>query len=569
MAKVNPRSDVYRKFAFCEVYSKYLPRINTQEDLEFIYNKTKTFPLDLMSTLLFRAFKENSYVERNRYITRHSRIITELFPQGLRNFSLHSESGIDSIAKWANRQANLHVNIFAPVRIETLTLEAHPLRVESESKHKSNRVDFPNKSVRSGSLQSAYNSLKKLCEHLGVSPPKLHPKKVTLEGAIKRLTDESWWKSKIRSLVNQTYDQAFRILGCVQKHGQIYLSDRSFNARQQQIFKNLQLMEQIAVTNNLGQTFTLAELSSKNGSNPAVRKAELMVRARGFEEYANEMGHTGLFITMTCPSMYHAAYAKSGQLNSKYKGLTPYDGQQYLNRTFARIRAKLARLGITYYGLRVVEPQHDGTPHWHLLLFVQESDVNSLKSCFQHYSLEECGDEKGAKENRVDFKVIDKDKGSATGYIAKYISKNIDGEGLDKGVYGEDPKCAAKRVEAWASTWKIRQFQQIGGASVTVWRALRRLKQSNSPNPFFESVRVAADSSNWCEFNKLLNAINQNKKDHAIKPYYDYSVDLETGELSFSHYDRTLTEKLKGVVFREQKIISRPLSWVTKFIPQF
>jgi hypothetical protein len=38
-------------------------------------------------------------------------------------------------------------------------------------------------------------------------------------------------------------------------------------------------------------------------------------------------------------------------------------------------------------------------------------------------------------------------KGSAAGYIAKYVSRNVDGEGLDVGVYGENPITAAQCVE--------------------------------------------------------------------------------------------------------------------------
>ena len=41
-------------------------------------------------------------------------------------------------------------------------------------------------------------------------------------------------------------------------------------------------------------------------ANPEIRRHELMVRMRGFEDMAQEQGKLGLFLTLTAPSSYHA-----------------------------------------------------------------------------------------------------------------------------------------------------------------------------------------------------------------------------------------------------------------------
>jgi hypothetical protein len=117
--------------------------------------------------------------------------------------------------------------------------------------------------------------------------------------------------------------------------------------------------------------------------------------------------------------------------NKRYDGTLPGQAQKYLTKVWSRIRAKLARQGIQPYGFRIAEPNHDGTPHWHLLVFVAPEHLADLQATIWKYALQDSPDKPGALKHRVDFKLIDAGKGTAAGYIAKYVAKNIDGYKLD------------------------------------------------------------------------------------------------------------------------------------------
>lgn len=317
-----------------------------------------------------------------------------------------------------------------------------------------------------------------------------------------RLQKEKWWLNRIRKIHARWREHLMIATGYVSKVASPYCSEpclREWTAQKKANFEYLQAME--LEDQDTGERSSLLDKVMGSASNPKIARHELMVRMRGFEDMANEMGLVGMFYTLTAPSGYHSTHVHSGKRNDKYRDASPRKTQKYLCKVWSRVRAKWRRKGIRTFGFRVAEPHHDGTPHWHLLLFLHPEEVELATDIFHEYALQEDGSEPGAAEYRFTAKTIEEEHGSATGYIAKYISKNIDGYGMDGELddeSGQPVKEMAKRVRAWASRWNIRQFQPIGGAPVTTWRELRRLGNRELVlHPEIEEARAAADASDW------------------------------------------------------------------------
>ncbi|HHF7735371.1 TPA: replication endonuclease [Klebsiella pneumoniae] len=320
--------------------------------------------------------------------------------------------------------------------------------------------------------------------------------------AIARLQKEKWWLSKIRRIHDRWREHLMIATGYVSKVASPYCSDPCFREWVAQKKANIEFLNAMELEDqDTGERSSLLDKVMGSVSNPKIARHELMVRMRGFEDMAKEMGLVGMFYTLTAPSRYHSTHVKSGRRNDKYRDASPRQTQKYLCKIWARVRAKWGREGIRTFGFRVAEPHHDATPHWHLLLFLRPEEVEYATAIFRQHALKEDGSEPGAQEHRFTVTPIDEKFGSATGYIAKYISKNIDGYGMDGELddeSGQPVKEMAKRVRAWASRWSIRQFQQIGGAPVTTWRELRRLGSRELVlHPELEAARAAADAPDW------------------------------------------------------------------------
>ncbi|WP_051303359.1 replication endonuclease [Psychromonas aquimarina] len=439
-----------------------------------------------------------------------------------------------------------------------------------------------------------------------------------------RLIDDAWWFRKIDDAYRQFCEHCQILNGRVCKGVSIYLSDaglRDYRARKKA--GALALSKMVARNEETGDEINMLDVANSSVANPAIRRHELMVRMRGFQDIAEENKLISGFFTLTAPSKYHAYHMlknkEKAKENSKYAGFTPKQTQLYLSDVWAKARAALKRLDIPFFGFRVCEPHHDGTPHWHALFFFKpeheqvicymlaeyftQTDRHELNAehaefCDWH-SLVIGRGEYGRYIKEVDtavvndvtaalverikarfkYKRMDSEKGGATAYIAKYIAKNIDGYKLDEDETGTAADKAALAACGWASTWRIRQFQQIGGPSVSVWRELRRLPQNEqvkaekaaakekgekyqskiraltdliNDEHTIEVARIAADSNNWSMFIHAMGGLFATRNSFPIRMVYK-PVGNAYGET---------VNKLKGIGSFDRTMITHSDAWV-------
>lgn len=405
---------------------------------------------------------------------------------------------------------------------------------------------------------------------------------------INRMGCERWWRRQVRRLQAIALENVARDLRLVHNHQKPYCSTVSLQRHRYRKKSNRDFLEARVAVNEQDKEYTLAELSDKSVSNPSIRRMELITRINGLETVAKGLDHDGIFITLTAPSRFHrmTQIFSGGKLvkvisNKNYEGSTPRDAQDHLNNVWGRIQAKLGREKIKSYGFRIAEPHHDGTPHFHFLLFVDKKHTDQLISIFQLWALKDSPEEKGALKHRLKVERIKTGinpstgrEYSATGYLIKYICKNVDGYGIDnteKSASGRDwsgknPNEVAERIEAWARTHRIRQFQPIGGPSVTAWRQLRRMPEQEGK---LEEIRSAAHNGDWAGFVNALGGPTISRKEQLVRPAYakPEKLDRQTGEVStvvHTVYGDEASDRVVGVLIAGMTVLSRSHFWEIK-----
>ncbi|MDE1352152.1 replication endonuclease, partial [Vibrio aestuarianus] len=322
--------------------------------------------------------------------------------------------------------------------IEPISLDHHALmcdeRIEAIARHLSMQfmltiqetaIDEESERGYLNALLATYGSMSDRMLSCCIHAPSIKKKHKNIRDAereieivIRRCLDAKYLMRKLKYLRTQYIEYSQIALNRVgKKKGQMkYISARSLTRWKHQQREAQHWVEAMAAYNpETGLAFALDEVIKRTVSNQENRRVELVVRSRGDEERAIDLGYEGVFITWTLPSQYH-------RNSSKWNGCTVKEAHQNLMQQWRLARAWFKKLEIDWFGLRVAEPHQDGTPHAHMFLYVHPDQKQDLVDICRSIAMDEDREELNTpeiKQARFMAKDCDPALGTATGYIIK------------------------------------------------------------------------------------------------------------------------------------------------------
>lgn len=365
-----------------------------------------------------------------------------------------------------------------------------------------------------------------------------------IPGSLARMLCADWWYRKLWQIRCEWREEQLRAVCLVNRKASPYVSYEAVIHKREQRRKSLEFFQSHELVNADGDTLDMEDVVNASSSNPAHRRNEMMACVKGLELIAEMRGDCAVFYTITCPSRFHATL-NNGRPNPKWTCETVRQSSDYLVDTFAAFRKAMHKAGLRWYGVRVAEPHHDGTVHWHLLCFMRKKDRRTLTTLLRKFAIREDRPELGNNTGpRFKSELINPRKGTPTSYIAKYISKNIDGRGLAKEISKETGKSlrdSAEHVSAWASLHRVQQFRFFGIPGRQAYRELRLLagqaarqqadKKAGAPvldNPRLDAVLAAADAGCFATYIMKQGGVLIPRKHHLVRTAYELNDEPST-----------------------------------------
>ncbi|ELJ5527531.1 replication endonuclease [Salmonella enterica] len=445
-------------------------------------------------------------------------------------------------------------------------------------------VEHLNRTLRDESapelLGVLYSMAAGIAEHFKADPPewsRFTGKKLTpeqLKIAISRMISVRFWSRHFRTFTRRWREHLYITVGEVRRQRSVICSLQWVQHWLASRKRGREIMAETDIEDEeTGETLPLLSAVDASVSNNEKRRAEMLTRVKGLEELAaldrmsQDSDYVALFFTWTAPQQYHA-WLETGRRNRKWNGASPRQTQHYFTRTFKNFSTALTRRDIHIFGMHITESHHDGTPHWHGILFVRREQEATLREVFESYAnAENCSAHRPGKppaRSQLMIKPVDRRMGSPTAYITKHICRNLEGcaPGVRDKETGRPWTELARHSAAWASLWGIKQFQFTGGPPVSVWRELRKLSdqiQADSVSPVFGELHHAAGAGDWAAYTRLQGGLPTARKNLTMRTWYQAASEPdECGQY---------TAIIKGVYLpgsNKAPVVTRTRKWKVK-----
>lgn len=279
---------------------------------------------------------------------------------------------------------------------------------------------------------------------------------------------------------------------------------------------------------------------------------------RGIQTLADESGLRWAMLTITLPPEWHARPANR-RSSHVWNGETADTAHSVIATGWRRVRALLAKQGITLTGVRTEEPMQDGTPHWHCAFFFKDQaeldavcaavlrhfpaglrlregrTTHTGKLRFSAWQYDSLAAFKAGKVHRnvrlgaqcqIDIGTAktgdarsDRHIRAFASYVLKYVTKSC-GVRLDRGTgeLVEDPSSitesgTAARVREHRSTYGIRgiEFYGIPKGAATCWDLLRQVVPSPDLGPLathLAGIVQLEKGQGFAEYVRLLGGVS-------------------------------------------------------------
>jgi hypothetical protein len=395
--------------------------------------------------------------------------------------------------------------------------------------------------------------------------PKRNGKSVS--GDIARYCAPAWWKRKLKTIHRRNFEHVAQFIGQVNEQRNIYISDHSLKKINNGKKANEKFINTLLAINEEGEQFDFHDFVDSSLSNPKNKYAELLMRMFGTATYANNKGYKAHLFTILCPKEMKSSF-QYGEMNDDYIKESTLAAHHFINKVWKNSRTAIDKLTKNFFGFRVVEPCHDGSPHWHLIVYTPVQETNSILNLLRK-KIEQKYDFKGEMFSCVlnVQEVENKDVKNVIFYLVKSLEGKASSSSCSKDMINdlsvnktdetEEKENNKQRIFAWGSLWGIRQFQQFGMPPIGLWREARRI--ANKAGMDVSGIWKFSKEGDWPAFIESIGGIGCKKNELTVKLHKvnTYECDCYGDELGKVPLGLEINGEIFISRFHQWKIITK------------